>query len=38
MPWVLEVNANPCLALDAGFMAAVKRAGFKPEQAVGRNY
>ena len=34
MPWVLEVNANPCLALDAGFMAAVKRAGFKPEQAV----
>ena len=33
-PWILEVNANPCLAKDAGFMAAVKRAGLKPEQAV----
>jgi len=33
-PWVLEVNANPCIALDAGFAAAASEAGISHTQLV----
>jgi hypothetical protein len=36
MPWVLEINANPCLTKDAGFAAAAFEAGMNYEQVVGR--
>jgi D-alanine-D-alanine ligase len=35
-PWILEINANPCLSPDAGFAAALREAGIDFTQAVKR--
>ena len=35
-PWILEINVNPCISPDAGFAAALLRAGISFEQAVER--
>jgi len=32
--WILEINANPCLSSDAGFMAAAKRANLSAQDVI----
>ena len=35
-PWILEINPNPCLSPNAGFMAALSEAGIGFDEAVRR--
>ncbi len=35
-PWILEINANPCLSKDAGFYAATKEAGYEFSNVINR--
>jgi D-alanine-D-alanine ligase len=35
-PWVLEINANPCISPDAGFAAALSEQGIPYSEAIGR--
>ena len=36
VPVILEVNTNPCLSADAGFVAAAREAGLAPADLVAR--
>lgn len=35
-PYVLEVNANPCLSPDSGFYAAIQQKGYSFKQFIGK--
>ena len=35
-PWVLEVNTNPCIAPDSGFVAAAQQAGMSFQHVIDR--
>ena len=34
--WILEINVNPCISPDSGFVAATRKAGLTFEQVVAR--
>jgi D-alanine-D-alanine ligase len=36
VPYVLEINANPCIAPESGYVAAIKRGGLTFPQAIQR--
>jgi D-alanine-D-alanine ligase len=36
IPWILEINSNPCLSPDSGFTAATRQAGLRYEDVIGR--
>ena len=35
-PWLLEVNTNPCISQDSGFIASANRARLSPGDVVRR--
>ncbi len=35
-PWVIEINGNPCISPDSGFIAAAHKAGFSAKEVIGR--
>ncbi len=35
-PWIMEVNANPCLSSDAGFMVAAQKASLSAQKVIMR--
>ncbi len=36
IPWILEINSNPCLSPDSGFTAATGEAGLKYDEVIRR--
>jgi D-alanine-D-alanine ligase len=36
IPWILEINSNPCLSPDSGFTAATQQAGLRYEEVIDR--